>query len=150
MKVAVSVDIDGTKNQIWERISDIENSVEMISGIKKIEVLERPDDGFIGFKWRETREMFGKEATEVMWITEAVENSFYQTRAESRGAIYISRLSIEETSTGCTLTMEFDGKPQTFGSKIMYGLTGFIFKSATVKALKQDLDDIKTAVEGSS
>lgn len=25
--------------------------------------------GLVGFKWKETHKMFGKEATEIMWIT---------------------------------------------------------------------------------
>jgi len=44
-----------------------------------IEVLEKPDAGFVGFKWKETRKMFGKEATEIMWITDSVENEYFST-----------------------------------------------------------------------
>ena len=65
----------------------------MISGIEKIEVLEKPSHGLVGLKWEETRIMFGKTAIEIMWITEAEDNSHYQTRAEHRNVVYISKLS---------------------------------------------------------
>ena len=147
MKVKVQISINASKESIWHVITNIENSTDTISGIEKIELLEQPADGIIGLKWRETRIMFGKTATEVMWITDAVENEFYQTRAESHGSIYISRLSISEGDGENRLTMEFKGEPQSFGAKLMYAITGFMFKGATQKALLQDLQDIKVAVE---
>ena len=81
MNVEVQTLINAPRDRVWKIISDIDKSVDVISGIEKIEVLENPDAGLVGFKWRETRTMFGKQATEVMWITEAEENAYYQTRA---------------------------------------------------------------------
>ena len=150
MKVSVDTMINGSKESVWKVISDIKGSEATIEGIEKIEVLEEPDQGLVGLKWRETRTMFGKAATEVMWITDAVENESYQTRAESHGAIYISRLDIAPADSGRRLSMELDGTPVKLGTKIIAGLTGFMFKGATAKALRKDLEDIKKAVEGSS
>ena len=93
MALQVHVDIDAPKNAVWHAISDIENAATNIDGIQKIEVLERPAAGLVGLKWKETRKMFGKEATETMWITEAVENDYYQAHAESCGCHYISTSS---------------------------------------------------------
>lgn len=50
MKVEAKVCIDSTKEQIWQVISDIENSVNTIKAIEKIEVLEKPADGLVGLK----------------------------------------------------------------------------------------------------
>jgi uncharacterized membrane protein len=147
MNVSVDIKIDAPAEKVWRLITDIENSSTTISGIDKIEILQQPTDGLVGLKWRETRTMFGKEATEVMWITDAAENEFYQTRAESHGSIYISKLTITQADNGVVLSMGFDGQAQSFGAKLMYGLMGFMFKNATKKALKKDLEDIKTAVE---
>src|SRR5687768_2543408 len=93
MKVHAQVHIRAPKEAVWKTITDIKNAPNRISGIQKVEVLEQPPSGVVGLKWRETRTMFGKSATEVMWITKAVENSYYETRAESHGAIYHSRMS---------------------------------------------------------
>lgn len=147
MKVEAKICIDGTKEQIWQVITDIENSVNNIKAIEEIEVLEKPADSLVGLKWRETRTMFGQSATEVMWITDARENEYYQTRAENHGAVYISTLKIEENGNGNCLWMGFEGEPQGVFAKIMGFVTGFIFKGATQKALHADLEDIKAAVE---
>lgn len=147
MKVQAEVCINGTKEQVWGVITNIEASVNTIQAIEEIEILEKPESGVLGLKWRETRTMFGQSATEVMWITDAVENEFYQTRAESHGAIYISRLSLEELGDQVRLKMEFEGEPQGNFAIIMAFVTGFIFKNSTQKALQEDLEDIKKFVE---
>ena len=147
MKIESNICIDDTKEQIWKVITDIENSVNTIEAIEKIEILERPASGLLGLKWRETRIMFGKSATEVMWITDSAENEYYQTRAESHGAVYISRLQIETQGGETCLRMLFEGEPQGTFAKIMAAATSFIFKGATQKALDEDLRNIKTSVE---
>ena len=149
MQVEAKVCIKGSKEEIWQVITDIENSAKTIAAIEKIEILEQPTAGLAGLKWRETRTMFGKSATEVMWITDFKENEFYETRAESHGAIYRSRLQVEEQDGETCLTMEFSGEARTLVSKIMSGIMGLFLKSATRKALQEDLEDIKAAVEDS-
>ena len=147
MTIKVNVLINADVEKVWGIISDIENSINVITAINKIEVLNKPAEGLVDLKWRETRTMFGKEATEVMWITEAVENHHYKTRAESHGSVYISELSVMKQNGGIELTMAFGAEPQTFGAKFMWATMGFMFKGSTKKALQQDLEDIKVAAE---
>lgn len=77
MKIAIDIDIKAPKEQVWKVITDIENSVNTITGIDDIEILNKPIDSIVGLKWKETRTIFGKSATEIMWITEAKENNYY-------------------------------------------------------------------------
>ena len=69
MVTKVEVTINGSKEDVWNMITDIENSSKTITGIEQIEILEKPGDGLVGLKWRETRTLFGRTATEIMWIT---------------------------------------------------------------------------------
>lgn len=147
MIVKVQVVINGSKEAIWRVITDIENASATISGIEKIEILEQPESGLAGLKWRETRTLFGKTATEDMWITESAENEFYETRAESHGSVYISNIRISAQPNGNALTMTLDAKPQSVMAKLLSIPMGLLFKGATKKALLQDLIDIKAAVE---
>lgn len=147
MNIETEVTIQAPKEKIWQVITDIENATQRISAIEKIEILERPPEGLVGLKWRETRTLFGKSATEVMWITDAIENESYKTRAESHGAVYLTDMSITEHDGSAKLRMKFGSEPQSLGAKIMSVTMGYLFKNATKKALKQDLDDIKAAVE---
>ncbi len=148
MEVAVSVDIDAPTQPVWDVISDIENCMDTISAINALEIIE-PAKGpsIMGLKWKETRTMFGKEASETMWITDLDEGRFYEARAESHGSVYLSRMTVEPKGDGSRLTMSFNGQPQTFGAKVMWALTGFMAKGAMRKACLQDLEEIKKKVE---
>lgn len=147
MTLSTRISVNASPKTLWAIISDIEHATERISGIEKVEVLEKPESGLAGLKWRETRSMFGKQAVETMWITEAEENHYYQTRAENHGMVYISRMFITKENGQTFVGMSFEGKPQTFGARIMGALMMPFFKKATKKALLQDLQDIKKAAE---
>ena len=147
MIVDSQVAINAPKEDVWRAITDIDGAAERISGLEKVEVLERPESGLVGLKWRETRTMFGKTATEVMWITDALENEYYKTRAESHGCVYLSTLAISEDNGQSTLIMTFEGQAQRIVAKVFSCLMGFMMKGAIKKALAKDLQDIKAAVE---
>lgn len=147
MIVEVQVEIKGSREAIWAAMTDIENASKIISGIDNIEVLEKPAHGLVGLKWAETRMLFGKPATAEKWITDAAENEFYKTRAESDGFVFVSTTSISESSGGMTLTSSHDSRPQTVVARLMSIPMVLFFKGVARKALLQDLNDIKAAVE---
>ena len=147
MLVEAQVTINGSRAAVWAAITNIENASETISGIENIEVLEKPPNGLVGLKWRETRMLFGKPATAEKWITDAAENEFYKTRAEDRGFVFLSTISISESSGRITLTSSHDSKPQGIVARLLSIPMGILFKGVAKKALLQDLNDTKAAVE---
>jgi hypothetical protein len=149
MIVGVQVTINGSKAAIWAAITNIENASKIISGILNIEVLEKPANGLVGLKWRETRMLFGKPATVEKWITDAAENEFYKTRAVDNGFVFLSTMSISESSGGISLTSSHETKPQGIAARFV-SIPMFLFKGVAKKALLQDLNDIKSAVEKGS
>ena len=146
MIVEAQVTINGSKTAVWATIINIENASEIISGIEKIEVLEKPANGLVGLKWRETRMLFGKPATAEKWITDAAENEFYKTRAEDNGFVFLSTISLSETHGGMTLISSHETNPQTVIARLQ-SIPMPLFKGVVKKALLQDLNDIKSAVE---
>ena len=146
MIVEAQVTINGSRAAIWAAISNIEKASETISGIKNIEILEKPASGLVGLKWRETRILFGKPATAEKWITDAAANEFYRTKAEDGGFVFLTTKSISESSRGITLTESHESKPQSIKAKLSVPML-FLFKGVIKKALLQDLNDIKSAVE---
>src|SRR5215467_222856 len=146
MLVEVQVTINGSKAAVWAAITNIENASETISGIEKIEVLEKPANGLVGLRWRETRMLFGKPATAEKWITDAAENEFYKTRAEDGGFVFLTTKRISEGSGGLTLVECHDSQPQTIVARFMSIPMGLFFKGVIKKAALQDLNDIKAAV----
>ena len=147
MIVEAQVTVSGSKAAIWAVITNIANASETISGIENIEVLEKPANGLVGLRWRETRMLFGKPATAEKWITDAAENEFYTTRAEDNGFVFLSTMRISESSGGISLTSAHDSKPQGIVARLMSIPMGLLFKGVAKKALLQDLNDIKSAVE---
>jgi hypothetical protein len=148
MIVEAQVTINGSKAAIWAAITNIENASETISGIENIEIVEKPANGLVGLRWRETRMLFGKPATAEKWITDAAENAFYKTRAEDNGFVFLSTMSISESSNGSiTLTSSHDSQPQGMVARLMSIPMVLFFKGVAKKAILQDLNDIKSAVE---
>ena len=147
MKLTTDIEIKVPKEKVWKVIADIENSVNIISGIDKIEILNKPKDTIVGLKWKETRTIFGKSATETMWITEATENNYYKTRAESNGAIYQTVLKLSEKENTTFLTMEFSSEAISLKGKIIDFIFGRMLYKTMKKLIKKDLIDIKTTVE---
>jgi hypothetical protein len=146
--VEANVTIKGSKAAIWSAITDIEHASKIISGIENIEVVEKPANGLVGLKWRETRKFFGKSATVEKWITDAADNAFYKTRAEMDGSVYLSTMRISENDEGgMTLTSAHESQPPAGVSRVLTIPMLFLFKGVLRKALLQDLNDIKAAVE---
>jgi hypothetical protein len=148
MECEARVIIASPREAVWERITDIENCADFISGIQQVRLRTKPEAGLVGLEWTETRTLFGKTATETMWITEAVEYEYYRTRAESHGAVYTSTSSLADVEGGTELTMRFGAVPVSLGAKVMALVMGRFVMGATRKALQQDLDDIKHDLEG--
>jgi hypothetical protein len=146
MLVEAQVTIKGSRAAIWAAIIDIKHAADTISGIDKIEVLENPANGLVGLRWRESRMYFGKPATVEKQITEASENKFFKTKAESDGFVFLSTMSISDSSGGVVLTSSHDSKPQGIVAKLK-SIPMPLFKGMIKKALLQDLNDIKSAVE---
>ena len=146
MLVEAQVTINGSKAATWAAITNIENAAEIISGIENIEIVEKPANGLVGLRWRETRMLFGKPATVEKWITDAAENAFYTTRAEDGGFVFLTTMRISERSGGMTLSSSHDSKPQGIVARVQ-SLPMGLFKGVVRKAIVQDLNDYKSAVE---
>jgi len=150
MLVEAQVTIHAPKPAVWAAITDIEHAAETISGIEKIEIVEKPANGLVGLRWRETRMLFGKPATVEKWITHAAPNEFYKTRAEDGGFIFLTTRRLSENGThnggGMTLAESHESRPQSIKAKLSLPML-FLFKGVIRKAALQDLNDIKAAVE---
>jgi hypothetical protein len=147
MLVEAQLVIKAPKPAVWAAVADIVNSPSIISGIKSVEIVDRPASGLVGLRWRETRILFGEPATVEKWVTEAVENQFYRTRAEDNGFVFLTTIRLAEGSGGTVVTSSHDSQPQTLAAKLQAIPMGLFFKGVIRKAILQDLNDIKVSVE---
>ena len=71
--------------RVWAVITDLGGAADVMSGIDSV---ERLDDGAgfgVGTRWRETRTLFGRQATEILEVTAVDAGRSYTVEAESRG-----------------------------------------------------------------
>lgn len=146
MTVSASITIHATTSAVWAATTDIARFAELLSGVEKIEIVQRPATGLVGLKWKETRILFGKPATLEKWITEAKENEFYKTRAEQDGFVFITTNRITGSDGSVAFTAIHETILQGFAAKLK-ALPMVFFKGVIKKAILQDLNDIKKVVE---
>jgi carbon monoxide dehydrogenase subunit G len=149
--ISVSRRVAASADVVWSILVDLEASVDTISAIQSIENLSDGQQFGIGTRWRETRTMFGNQATEVMWVTDIDPGISYVVEAESNGARYTTVMKVLSRGDNASeLSMEFGAEPIGTIAKVMGATVGKLFENATRKALVQDLDDIAAAAEAGS
>ena len=146
MKITAEETINAPIEKVFEVFSDIGKIEERITDIVKSEILSDTKEG-LGTRWRETRVMFGKEATEEMEITGFESPKSYKVEAKSHGMHYISTYHFESVDENTTkVTLEFMGKPLTFGARLMSAMF-FFMQGSTKKAFQKDMAELKAHLE---
>jgi uncharacterized membrane protein len=139
--------IQAPAEQVWALATDVRHWPDTITGIDRVEVLSEGDFG-PGMRWRETRTMFGREATEEMWVTATDPERSYTVEAESHGAHYVSTYTFSQTAPEQTeVVLTFSGRPQSRVARVVATVTGPVASRSVAKALQKDLDDLAAAAE---
>ena len=151
MEISCSKPINAPADKVWSIMTNLEGFPDAIGGIEHVERLDAGTGFEIGTTWRETRTMFGRTATEDMWVTEIEPGRSYVVEANSHGAEYRTTQRVEpDGDGGSVLSMSFSANPTGTMAKVMAATIGRFFVNATRKAFEQDLTDIASAAEGSS
>lgn len=147
MKVIGTTQVNAPLEKTFEVFSDVTKAQERIPSITKVEIIEGPTREGVGTKWKETRTMFGQEASEIMWISAYEPNTTYTVSAESHGTRYTTIFKFTPNDNGTTtVDMTFEGIPVSTAAK-MLSMLAFLMKGATQKALQDDLEALKKAAE---
>ncbi len=142
-------DVAAPAERVWDMITDLDGAAEVISGIDAVERLDSGEAFAVGTRWRETRTLFGRQATEEMEVTAIAPGRSYTVESRSRGMHYRSTMSVDPVAEGRSrLSMTFAGEPAGAVSKMLAATIGRLFVGATRRALQQDLDDIAEAAAG--
>ncbi|NDJ78427.1 MAG: SRPBCC family protein [Chloroflexi bacterium] len=145
MKVRLAKDIAAPANITFDVFTDLNKAQDRIDGITRLEILSEQSHG-VGTRWRETRLMFGREATEEMEISAFEPNHSYEVVASSHGANYHTIYTFTEVDGGTRVEMVFTGTPVSLVAKLMAPL-GFLFQGSTRTALDADMDNLKAVCE---
>lgn len=130
---------------VFEVATDLASLPETMSGIASVEVLSDGPFGE-GTRWRETRILYGRQATEEMWVTGFDPPRSYVVEAESHGAHYRTEITFVPEGDGTRATFVFGARPLSLVARLFSVLGGLMLKSVR-KALEQDLEDLKRVAE---
>lgn len=130
--------------RVFAVATDFANMTDHLSGVTKVEMLTGGPVA-VGTRFRETRVMFGKEATEEMTVTALQPPRSYTMEALSCGVHYKSILDFLPDGGGTRIVMTITATPQTVMTKITGPLMGFLMKGAMKKAMLKDFADLDAA-----
>jgi hypothetical protein len=126
--------------------SDLVHAAEHIRGIEKIELLT-PEPIGLGTRWRETRRMMGREATEVLEIIAFDRPRSYKVGCESCGAYFETTFSFVSSAGGADVTLDVRMEARSLFAKLMSPIGNLMFGKAMRKCMEDDLEDLKRVAE---
>jgi Polyketide cyclase / dehydrase and lipid transport len=145
MKIEVETHVAAAPDIVYAVVTDIAHWPDFIRSIDLIEILTA---GAVtdGMRFRETRTMFGRSATEEMTVAKLAPPHRFDLIAENHGTRYLAVHDIAPAAGGSRLRLVFEVTPVTLAAK-MGAIIGLMFKGAVTNQLRSDLTDIKAEAE---
>jgi Polyketide cyclase / dehydrase and lipid transport len=132
-------------SQTFALSTDVEHMPGRVKGITKVEKLT-PGPVGLGTKFKETRIVFKREATETFEFTAFEPDQRYELTANSCGAVYRTDFRFTPEGPGTRVDVTFDLKAVSFFAKLMRPLAGLMMGMMR-KCVQQDLDDLRAALD---
>jgi carbon monoxide dehydrogenase subunit G len=130
---------------VFAVLTDVARLPAVIPEIKRVEVLT-PGSVGVGTRLRETRVMFGKEATETFEVTVYEPGRRFVMVADSCGVAFTAEHTFQPDPAGCLMTLTLTSQPRTLFAKLMAPV-GWLMSGVMKKAIRKDLDAIAAAAE---
>lgn len=131
--------------KVFEKFSNPSAMESILEDVLRIEQLTEGPVG-PGTRWRETRVMYGKEATEEMEITEFHPPDSFTVRCHSCGCAFITTYHFDQAPEGVRVRLIMECRPVGLAAKLMSPFSGMMLKPM-LGCLQKDLDEMKAACE---
>ena len=145
MKMTFQVQVDAPRDEVFAAFADVGNLADRVEGIERVELLTDGPIG-VGTRFRETRIMFKREATEEMKFTAFDAPNQFTLEADSCGARFTSVHRFTEQDGGTLVELDMSSKATTFAAKLFTPL-GFLMAGSMKKLIRKDMDQMKAAIE---
>ena len=143
-KLQLTKTVNSPVEKTFQLFADFPNAAR-INGIEKVEMLTDGPIG-VGTRFKETRIMFGKEATEEMEVTQFEPNKLYTVAADSCGARFESTFAFQPDGDQTEVKMCMKTEAVTLFAKLMSPL-GFLMTGMVKKAIQSDINQLAEICE---
>lgn len=140
--VTAQREINATSDQVFQVISSPEGFQKAVDNIVKIEYLTEQQSG-AGTRFRETRNMNGREAAVVLEIAECESPERVRMVSDEAGTIWDTAFSVSQNADQTVLQMAMEARPHHWLARL---LTPALMPMIS-KAVEADLDHVKDYCE---
>lgn len=144
--ILVSESYQAPVDRVFAAFTDFANAADRIPDIKKVEVLT-PGPVGVGTRFRETRVMLGKEATEEMLVSAYEPNRMIELSASSCGSQFRMTFHVTPTADGARLDGAIHARAVSLMAKIMAPLLGWMMSGMMKKCVQKDLAHLKASLQ---
>lgn len=134
--------IDAPIEEVFDTVAHIENFAKAVPHIVRTEFLSDVRSG-VGTRFRETRQMRGKETTMDLEVTEYVENDRVRLIADAGGTVWDTLFELAPDVDGVRLTVSMDATAY----RLMARLVNPFIRGFVQKAIESDMDSVKAYCE---
>lgn len=147
MELSLREEFKAPPAKVFAALTDVANAEKWMPNVVKIEMLTEGEYG-VGTKWRETRTMFGKEASEVFEVTaftpgKRIEMYVDGSQGSSKRGEYRFIYDFEERDGRTVMNL----RGTISGMGCMGVLFGWLFKGMFRKAVRKDHEALRQYVE---
>ncbi|GIW78677.1 MAG: hypothetical protein KatS3mg105_0484 [Gemmatales bacterium] len=143
--LTVSKRIEAPVQQVFDAFTDLHTIARHISAIEKLEILTDGPVG-VGTRFRETRIMFGKEASEEMEFIAFEQGKSYTLQCDSCGCRITTQHDFTPLDGGTLVTLKVRVQALTLLAKLSMPLTWLMLGSMR-RCIEKDLDEMASVVE---
>lgn len=132
--------------EVFRLFTDFDGMAQRIDSITEVEMLTSGPPG-VGTRFRETRELFGKRATEELEVTDFTPEEGYVVEAQSHGTHYRSVFQFEPVGDVTDVSVSFEARPVSVAARLLAPL-GWLMMGTTRRIFARDVEALKQSAEG--
>lgn len=144
-QMIVSTRIDAPVDKVFAACTDFANLAHRIDAIQRIEMLNDGPVG-VGTRFRETRVMFKREATEEMEVSAFETGRSYTLACDSCGCAYEFTHRFKRDGDATLIEMDMKTRPISFFAKLMSPF-GKLMMGTMKKCIQKDMEDLRASIE---